>query len=148
MDIFNSNTHTKNMFGDSLPDADVISNNFQSIKRQYLELVSNKFVSSLATDCDSIIKGVDSNHVPLREAAVQTSIGQLFIATILHTSFNEDDRKWLLSSIRNKYKGLSKETSTLVKQGPTDDGLCSKLFDCLIDLGLDLSCALQRITSG
>uniref|UniRef100_A0A095AMB1 Protein Smaug 2 n=1 Tax=Schistosoma haematobium TaxID=6185 RepID=A0A095AMB1_SCHHA len=147
MDIFNSNTRTKNMFGDSLPDADVISNNFQSIKRQYLELVSNKFVSSLATDCDSIIKGVDSNHVPLREAAVQTSIGQLFIATILHTSFNEDDRKWLLSSIRNKYKGLSKETSTLVKQGPTDDGLCSKLFDCLIDLGLDLSCALQRITS-
>ncbi|CAH8503070.1 unnamed protein product [Schistosoma rodhaini] len=147
MDIFNSSTRTKNMFGDSFPDTDVISHNFQSIKRQYLELVSNKLVSSLTTDCDSIIKGIDSNHVPLREAAVQTSIGQLFIATILHTSFSEDDRKWLLSSIRNKYKGLSKETSTSAKQGSTDDGLCSKLFDCLIDLGLDLSCALQRITS-
>ncbi|CAH8474367.1 unnamed protein product [Schistosoma turkestanicum] len=145
--IYCSGTRPRNMFGDSPPaDIDGISQNFQSIKRQYLELVSNSFISSLVTDCDPLIKKFHNNPIPLREVAVQTSIGQLFIATILHASFNEDDRKWLLSSIRNKYKGLSKESNTLLKHGSSDDGLCSKLFDCLVDLGLDLSCALQRIT--
>ncbi|KAH8859160.1 Protein Smaug 2 [Schistosoma japonicum] len=145
--VFHSNTRSKNVFDDSPPDNDAISQNFQSIKRQYLELVSKNFISSIVADCDSLTEEVNYDHTPLREVAVQTSIGQLFIATILHASFNDDDRKWLLSSIRSKYKGLYEEGNIPLKQGSAADGLCSKLFDCLVDLGLDLSCVLQRLTS-
>ncbi|KAK4469030.1 hypothetical protein MN116_006645 [Schistosoma mekongi] len=144
--VFHSNTRSKNVFDDSPLDNDGISQNFQSIKRQYLELVSKNFISSIVADCDSLTE-VNYEHAPLREVAVQTSIGQLFIATILHASFNDDDRKWLLSSIRSKYKGLCEESNMPLKQGSTVDVLCSKLFDCLVDLGLDLSCVLQRLTS-
>ncbi|CAH8494902.1 unnamed protein product [Heterobilharzia americana] len=140
-------THAKNVMDDLPHDIESVSQNFLSTKRQYLELVSKSFVSSLIDDHDALIKEVHYNHVPLREVAVQTSIGQLFISTILHTSFNEDDRKWLLSSIRSKYKALSGENNVSQKQNSIDDSLRSKLFDCLIDLGLDLTCALQRMTS-
>ncbi|VDQ04176.1 unnamed protein product [Trichobilharzia regenti] len=138
----------KNLTNDIPADIELISQNSQKIKKQYLELVSEKFVSSLLDDYDSLIKEIQCSNAPLREVAVQTSVGQLFIATILHTSLNEDDRKWLLSSIQSKYKKMSGEDNLSPKENSMDDDLRSKLFDCLIDLGLDLSCALQRMKSG
>ncbi|CAH8838993.1 unnamed protein product [Trichobilharzia szidati] len=144
---FYSIPQAKNLTNDLPSDIELITQNSQKIKKQYLELVSEKFVSSLLDDYDALMKEIQCSNAPLREVAVQTSVGQLFIATILHTSLNEDDRKWLLSSIQSKYKKMSGEDNLSSKENSMDDDLRSKLFDCLIDLGLDLSCALQRMKS-
>lgn len=133
--------------------------NFYMTKGKYLELISQVFINSFTTNYDTLIKEVQSlGDMPLSELAIRTSPGQLFLIVMLHKSFTEDDRKWLLSVIKTRYnsfnsgdnsKGVSDSKSNNSNViNLTDELLCNKLFECLMDLGSDISYTLHYTNIG
>ncbi|CAL8068994.1 unnamed protein product [Calicophoron daubneyi] len=133
-----------------------------AIKKQYLSLIAECTCQHSAfTRLHDQIPSNDIYSIAadkLSELVVQLPVGQLLIRSLLHPIFNAEDRSWLLSVLHTHQKSVEIDSAPDKESQPaswyddlcahSNNMLCAKSLDCLLEIASDLVLVLQSLNSG